>query len=145
MLGMGAESGIVDVDYLGVLRKRLRQSQRVLIVPRHSNVEGANAAQEEPRVDRSKNGTDGEVGAPDFLDQVITTRDDTSRNIRVTSQILRRAMPDEICSQGDRTLIDGRGHRVVNRDQRTVVMRNVGEALDVGQLKKGIDRKSTRL
>ena len=106
----------------------------VAVLP-HADRERLDAAQDEPAIERAGYGTERLLQEVQALrNRRIVGRREAADDVRMTSQILRRRVDDEVGAELQRALQVGRGERVVDGEDRACCMRGVGSGADVDDI-----------
>src|SRR5438132_10773335 len=108
------QPGIVDVRDPFVAREEPRHRLRVVAMPLHTDRERLDPAEGEPTVERTGDCAERVLGESQLLVQVLAVRDDRSpEEVGMATDVLRRAVDDQIHAQPERVLQRWRPERVV--------------------------------
>ena len=113
VLRVGRQAGVVHPGYGGVARQRLREGLPVVVVPRHAQRQGAQAAQQQPRVERAEHGTGEHGDIPDLVQDPRRAGQHPGGHVGVAVEVLGRAVPDEVDAEVSRPLVHRGGEGVV--------------------------------
>src|SRR5215469_3739318 len=76
----------------------------------------------------------------DLMDEFFAAADDAAESVSVSTEEFRGAVHDQIRTEGQWVLVDGRGEGVIHDDERARAMRSAGQAGDVHYFDRGIGR-----
>ena len=121
------------------LQQPRRDGATVEVMLLHAQRQGFGAAQGKPRVKWSGDGTGRVENKLEPIGQIILKyHRQPADHIRVTVDVLRGGMPDDVGTQLERTLENRRGEGVINDQQGLVSLRNVAHCGQVRQSHEGV-------
>ena len=132
-LGMAREAGVDDAVHAVLTLEERRECHRRPRLAFHAHRERRDAAQDEERRERPERRAGVDLRRADRGDPVPRPDDDARHHVRVPGQVLRRGLHHEVGAVVERPAHGGRGERVVDRQQRAVAVREVGEPRQVGE------------
>ena len=104
--------------------------------------EGLDSPGGQPGIHRSGNRPDRELQEADLACQfIVVEHDSTAQNIGVPAKILRRRVGDDVGAERERVLQIGRCEGVVDDDENTGCMADLGEGRNVADLHHRIARR----
>ena len=108
----------------------------------HANRQGLDPAEGEPAVERARHGTQGVLGELELLVEVVSVHHKRSaEKVRVTRDVLRRAVNREVNAKRQR-ILERRGcERVVAHAERVVRLRDHRELSQVHDLHQRVRRR----
>ena len=113
----------------------------VAAVTIHPHGERLHAPQDEIAIERRRHGPGSVLQVAQLLgDAVVVDGDETSDDVAVPAEVLRRRVDDHIGPEGERLLEVGGGERVVDDNQRSAVVGEGGDCLDVDAAEQGVGR-----
>jgi len=105
-------------------------------------VEGAQAAQGQPRLERPGDGPSQVATALDHGVEVVVAHDDrTHLDVGMAGEVLRRGVDDEVDAVLERALEQGSGEGVVDHDVGAGFVGGSGDRRDVGDLERRVGRR----
>src|SRR5437870_13687056 len=108
----------------------------------HPERERLRAAQNQPRVERTGHATRGVLNERDALVQIsVVARERSAYDVRVSAEVFRRRVKDEIRSELQRLLKIWAGERVVGEGERPAAVGDLDDRRDVEHLEQGIRRR----
>jgi hypothetical protein len=135
------EAGIVDALDLRLFGQPARQFPRVGAMPLHANGQGLDAAQHQPRVEGARDGAGGVLIELDRLHQLFPANHRAAHHIRMTAQVLRRTMDNEVGAELDRLLQIRRREGVIDGKDGGGFMGQCGDSGDVHDLQERVGRR----
>lgn len=135
---------VIHLLHFRMRRQEVRDCRRVFRVTFHPQGERLDPAQDEERVHRSQYGADRVLQEVESLGQFLVLDDDRAADhVRVTAEVFRHRVDDDVRAQFERTLEVGRGEGVVHRQQRTVRVRvdDLRHGADVGDAHQRVGRR----
>ena len=122
------------LDLLVVVEER-RHLAGVLLVARHAQVQRLGPAQHEPGVERRQDRTDRVLHELQRLRVLLALHDrDAAHAVRVAVQELRGRVHDDVGAERERPLEERAHEGVVDDQDRTLPVRDLGERPDVADL-----------
>src|SRR5208282_421216 len=119
VLGVAGEARVMDPPDLPVTFEDLRHRFRALPVRPHPQPERTQPAEYEEAVERARNGTHRVLQPGESAEVLQAPKDEGAPDhVRVTTQILRGGVQDDVCVQFERALERRGGERVVDDDLR---------------------------
>ena len=111
-------------------------------MPLHADPERLDPAEGEPTVERTGDRTERVLGEFQLLVQVLAVRDDGSpEEVGMATDVLRRAVNDQVHAQPEWVLQRGRPERVVADADRIMSFRDHGELLQVDDFHQRVRRR----
>ena len=139
---MPPKPGVADLRQRGVLAEAAYELLGVGLRALDAQVEGAQAAQRQPRLERAGDRADEVATALEHAVELVVARDDRAHlHVGVAGEVLRRGVHDEVDAVLERALQQGSGEGVVDDDVGAGLVRGGGDRRDVGDLEGRVGRR----
>src|SRR5919106_2537100 len=143
VLQVGGETRVVDGLDPRVRLQECRDPQGVVRVCPHAPRQRADAAADEPAVERRRHRAAGALDRPDALEERVTGAGDdgAAHDVAVAAEVLGRGVDDQISAVGERPLQHRRRGRVVADAARAHAVGQRRRLGDVGDAPQGVRRR----
>ena len=116
----------------GHVSHRFRKRDRILAVPAHAHLERAQAAQGQPRVERTERAAHAHRARSRCGDRLRVAGHDPREQVRMPADVLGGAVHHHVCTQFDGTAEDGRREGVVDEHRHSSLSGHPRDGLHVG-------------
>ena len=135
MLRVAGQPGVMHPAHGGMVLQPLRQGQRLVRLGAHAQVQGFQALEHHPSVERRQRHTAAFEHRQKLLDDHgLAGAQGTRHDAALAVQVLGARVHDDVSPEQHRALQRRRGKAVVQRQQGAGVVGNIGQSLDVTHL-----------
>jgi len=140
--GVGRQARVVHARHSRMPVERARDGERVRAVGGHAHREGAQSAQDEPRVERREDSSENVADVGRFLERLVPAAEDedSSLHVAVPAEVLRHGMQRNVGAEVERPLQGGRRERVVHDGARPASASGFRDRRDVRDPQERIRR-----
>ena len=139
VLRVAGQPGVMHPAHGGVVLQPLRQCQRLVRLGAHAQVQGFQALEHHPGVERCQRHAAAFEHRQKLLgDHCLAGAQGTRHDAALAVQILGARVHDDVSPKQHRALQRRRGKAVVQRQQGAGVVGNIGQRLDVAHLGEGV-------
>ena len=143
------QSGIEDLSHPVMALEEVDDGLGVVTVALHPDGEGLESAQHQPRIERPRDSAHRVLVKGNSLRHVLTRGGLGSRprhqrspdDIGVTAAVFRRRVHDDVGAQREGILQIGGGEGVVDGQQRSCLVGDLGDSGDVRNAEQGVGRR----
>src|SRR5215472_7726651 len=133
VLWMALEPRVVNSFHSRMFLESLCKVEGILVVLTYPESQRAQTAQRKPGVKWSQRSAKDDMRVPYFRDPLLAAHHDSRDEIRMSAEIFRRTVKDQVDAKIDWTLIERRGKGVVNQRCNSVRLGNCHDRSQSGE------------